>query len=331
MIRSSLLCLWLMLAATTALAAPQEMILYQDGALVSYEVVARKGLVELALPAGIREGTLRISPLDGGSITRVALLPERLPLKRQQEIAALTEQKSRLQDRLKALETREAIFTSAAKSQSSKAPRKSKTNPDPLASVRQGTDFAIAQLEAVYTSRRRTEQELRRLDAHFAALSQQPGSGPTVSVAVTPVNARVKISVTLTSGGWLPRYDIRLSGDGTALLSMSADLSGVDSVSRQNSSISVVPAQLQADALQPSFTLQQGHAPLQGATWQVPVSSEQFTTGPLNRFSFTLQNTSRITLPTGQAAVYRHNEYIGTLTVPTLVPGGTVTLSSPHK
>jgi len=83
-------------------------------------------------------------------VERVELLPCQVPERRQKELDALIEQKNRLEDRMKALDTREDIFAAAAKSQSSKAPRKTKANPDPLASVRQGTDFAIAQLEAVY-------------------------------------------------------------------------------------------------------------------------------------------------------------------------------------
>ena len=74
---------------------------------------------------------------------------------------------------LQALATREEIFKSAAKSQGGKAPRKSKANPDPMQAIRQGTEFAIAQLEAVYTSRRRTEQEIRRIDSRIAAAKNQ--------------------------------------------------------------------------------------------------------------------------------------------------------------
>ncbi len=69
-------------------------------------------------------------------------------------MAKLAYRRDALGDRLKALNAREAIFKSAAKSQSGKAPRKSKTNTEPLTAVRQGTEFAIAQLENVYHARR---------------------------------------------------------------------------------------------------------------------------------------------------------------------------------
>jgi len=330
MIRHNLLCLCLVLLASTAMAAPREMTLYLDAAVVSYDVTAKKGLAELALPTAVRENSLRVKPLDGGTISRVTLVPARLPAKLKQEITALDEQKNRLQDRLKALETREAIFTSAAKSQSSKAPRKSKTNPDPLASVRQGTDFAIAQLEAVYTTRRRTEQELRRVDARLAALAQQPGSGPTVSVAVTPVNARVRISAILTAGGWKPHYDIRLSGNGSARLFIFADLATDIANHQQGAGISVVPARLSAEARQQSFPLQQRHGLLQVNEWQLPVTGEQFSSGPLNSFSFTLQNTGQVALPAGQAAIFRADEYVGSSVLPALAGGASVTITGPR-
>lgn len=330
MIRHNLLSLCLVLLASTAMAAPREMTLYLDAAVVSYDVTAKKGLAELALPAAVREDSLRVKPLDGGSISRVTLVPARLPAKLKQEITTLDEQKNRLQDRLKALETREAIFTSAAKSQSSKAPRKSKTNPDPLASVRQGTDFAIAQLEAVYTTRRRTEQELKRVDARLAVLAQQPGSGPTVSVVVTPASARVRINAILAAGGWKPHYDIRLSGNGSARLFIFAELTTDIANHQQGTRISVVPARLTAESRQKSFPLQQRHGLPQVDEWQLPVTGEQFSSGPLNSFSFTLQNTGQVALPAGQVAIFRADEYVGSSVLPALTGGASATITGPR-
>jgi hypothetical protein len=67
------------------------------------------------------------------------------PGKGEKELDTLLEQRNRLGDRLQALETREEIFKSATKSQSGKAPRKTRANPDPMLTIRQGTEFAIAQ------------------------------------------------------------------------------------------------------------------------------------------------------------------------------------------
>jgi hypothetical protein len=122
---------------------------------------------------------------------------------------ALLEQRSRLGDRLRALATREEIFKSAAKSQSGKAPRKTKTNPDPMQAIRQGTEFAIAQLEAVYTSRRRTELEIRRIDGRIAA-AKVSGRGPEniVRIHVAPVRGRITARYAVAGLAWTPRYDI---------------------------------------------------------------------------------------------------------------------------
>ena len=66
---------------------------------------------------------------------------------------------------MQALEAKETVFKAAAKSQSGKAPRKTKTNPDPLAGVRQATEYAIAQLESVYRARRMAESDLNSVEA----------------------------------------------------------------------------------------------------------------------------------------------------------------------
>jgi len=210
-------------------AAQRELTIFSDGRLVEIETTVNKGLAELALPAPIRDGTLRVKALGGGSIGRVELIPFRLSDKLQKELDGLQEQKNRQEDRLKALETREGIFEAAAKSQSSKAPRKTKTNPDPLASVRQGTDFAIAQLEAVFTARRRSEQELKRITARIAQLHKNSGGGPTVRAEVTPGTTRVRVAAVLSDNGWRPRYELRLTGNGsaTAVLIQLAEVDGL--------------------------------------------------------------------------------------------------------
>src|SRR5690242_16773397 len=160
----------LVITAGTALADSRVVTFYSDGALVELETAATKGVAEIRLPPGMMAESLRIKPLNNAVIQRVDILASRLEGKGTKDLDALLEQKNRLEDRLQALATREEIFKSAAKSQSGKAPRKTKTNPEPMQSIRQGTDFAIAQLEAVYTARRKTELEIRRCDARIASL-----------------------------------------------------------------------------------------------------------------------------------------------------------------
>ena len=114
------------------------------------------------------------------------------------------------------------IFKSAAKTQGGKAPRKTKTNPDPMQAIRQGTEFAIAQLEAVYTSRRKTEQEIKRIDSHIAA-AKVSGRGPenVARLYVSPANGRVTSRYVLAGQTWTPRYDMYLDGSSSSQLYMS--------------------------------------------------------------------------------------------------------------
>ena len=153
------------LVAGTAAAAEKRVILFLDGARVEESHSAKGGYLEIPLPAGLKPGSLRLAPRAATRIERVETVPARLPLQVERELARLIERRERLQARLQALKTREGIFTAAAKAQSGKAPRKTKSNPEPLQNIRKGTDFALAQLEEVYSVRRSVEKELAAADA----------------------------------------------------------------------------------------------------------------------------------------------------------------------
>jgi len=307
---------------STVEAGQKELTVFSDGVLAEIEVMAKKGSIEIQMPGQIREGTLRIKPLEGGSVSKVELLPFKVSDKQQKELDNLAEQKSRLEDRIKALDTREGIFAAAAKSQSSKAPRKTKTNPDPLASVRQGTDFAIAQLEAVFTARRRTELELKRIEVRLAHLSKKAIGGPTVKVSITPATARARIAAILSEGSWKPTYEIRLQGNGTASLKMAAMLSTIP----EGYNIKVVPASLSAGQQQTFPILANGFTHLK--EWQLPVEKEQILIIPLPKFLVVLKNNSNDSIPAGQAAIYASGEYIGTTTMPAMTAGTSGTLAN---
>lgn len=317
---SALFCL----QGTLAAAAAPELTFFSDGTLIQIEAVTQKGVTEVALPSPVRENTLRVRPLHDGMITSVELLSAKVPERLRKEQENLTEQKSRLEDRLKALETRETIFAAAAKSQSSKAPRKTKTNPDPLSSVRQGTDFAIAQLEAVFTARRRTEQEIKRIESRLQQLRKQSQGLPTVRVTATPANTRLQVAAVLAEGGWTPQYLLRLSGNGMASLVLQA-------------SIPALPrgfhASITTDTLataKPSQPIRVPVTPgtMQLSAWQLPVEQEQVNAGPLPSFSLTLQNSSSVRLPAGKVAVYSKGEYVGTTQLPTTDSGSRISLTS---
>lgn len=324
-IRSLVLCLTLLTATSQAHAAPRQLTLYSDASLLEAEVTTKRGSAEFSFPTPIREGTLRIKPLDNGSIARVELLPFKTSDKLQKELDNLTEQKHRLEDRLKALDTREGIFAAAAKSQSSKAPRKTKTNPDPMTSVRQGTDFAIAQLEAVFTARRRAEQDLKRVEGRLAVLQKTAVGGPTVRVAVTPATGRLRIAAVLKEGGWTPGYDIRIQGNNTAQLALVAH---TNSWLPDGYSVSVTPAAISAGQPTQLYPFSTVGSP-RLAEWQLPTEKEQVTTSPIPSFSLTLKNTSNTPLAAGKAAIYYHGEFLGTTDFQGVAAGAATSVSGP--
>ena len=306
------LCLVIiLLIATTgnALANSSVITYFSDGAMVEIEATANKGIADIPLLAGMMENSLRIKPLGSAAIQKVDIQASRHEGRLAKELDSLYEQKSRLEDRLLALTTREEIFKAAARSQSGKAPRKTKANPEPMLSIRQGTEFAIAQLEAVYTARRKTEADIRRLDARIAMSKKERQGGELVArVSVTPKNGRVKLHYGLERPAWTPRYDLRLNGAGNARLTLFARL----------------PATFDGYLLQASpGTLADGFATdaqpvIAGSTgrlneYHLPTSEEQFGTGVRSSFSFVLTNTGISHLPAGEATLYRNGEYWGNL------------------
>lgn len=322
-LRILLYILLLCVATPPVFAAQRELTVFSDGLLVEIEVAARKGVAEVMLPAPLREGTLRVKPLDGGTVGRVELLPFRVPDKQQKELDSLTEQKSRLEDRMKALDTREDIFAAAAKSQSSKAPRKTKTNPDPLASVRQGTDFAIAQLEAVFTARRRTAQDLKRVEAKLAQLQKSVTNGPTVRIMTSAPVTRVRVAAVLAEGGWKPRYEIRLDGSENAQLVMLAQVSPLP----DGFAARVSPSPVAAGQSHQSVLLPGGSLP-RIAEWHLPVEKVQVVAAAIPSFSFTIKNSSGSPMLAGEAAIYSNGEYLGSAMLSEVAAGGSFIVKS---
>lgn len=319
-----LLCCCMLLLPALALAGPRELTIFIDGTLVELEATAKKGNAEVQLPGAIREDTLRVTPLDNSLIGLVELVPARVPDKLQKELDSLQEQKSRLEDRMKALDTRETIFAAAAKSQSSKAPRKTKTNPDPLASVRQGTEFAIAQLEAVFTARRRTEQELKRVTLRLTQLERRSIGGPTVRVALSSPNSRIRVSAVLQENDWTPRYELRLDGTDTAQLALMTEFEPPPGFG-----ITVIPAVLTASSL-PQGQTAPGTTTLKLAAWQLPVEQEQVRTGPIPAFTLKLRYTGSQPLPAGPVAVYYRGDYLGATPLSPPAADNSLTLISPR-
>jgi len=303
-----------------AFAAPRETVLYLDGARYAMAATAVKGVAEVVLPAGMQEDSLRVRPLGRAHITRVDVAPFRADRKSAQELDRIGERKELLQDRLKALQTREEIFKAAARSQSGKAPRKTKVNPEPLAAIRQGTEFAIAQLEEVYRLRRRAEKEIASLDASLSALRKdRSAGGRVVRVWLDTPRGMVSVSWTVAGDTWQPRYDVRFDGSGTAQVSLRAGLPP-----KMAGSVSVVVSAMSG------ATTEAVH-PVKGnlgvvASFRLPVSKEQVVADPMTMLHAFVTNTTGRTLPAGDADGYWQGEYLGTVPLPAIPPEGSVEL-----
>jgi len=289
---------------------------YRDGALLLQEAGAVKGVIDIPLSAGMLEQTLTIVPAPGTTILGVETYKTEPVTRVDKELETLAEQRHRLEDRLLALETRETIFTSAAKSQSGKAPRKTKANPDPMQAIRQGTDFAIAQLEAVYTARRKTTQEMRTLDARLATAkkSSRPAER-SVRILVAPPRGAVTLRYATSERGWQPRYNLQLDGDGVARLQLSARITG----SGHGDQVFVSSGSLAEGAGVEALPARSGGVIL--ANYRFPVTEGRRTEGIFNHFSGTITNNSLHYLPPGESGLFRNGTYVGTFTFEGLSSG----------
>lgn len=305
--REKIIAVLLALSAFTGVAqAGNSITFYRDGAIIERDASALKGVAEVPLEPGLLEGTLKVVPAAGSTILGVEINTPRQDSKSSRELEGLIEQRQRLEDRLLALATREEIFKAAAKSQSGKAPRKTKANPDPMQTIRQGTDFAIAQLEAVYTTRRKTAQEIKKVENRIAVLKRGGKSGGgTVRISVSPPRGRLTVRYATSETGWQPWYDLHLNGSGVARLQLSAKMKVNYGGYRQ-----LVSAESLMDAATAvSFPVQSGNIKM--AEFQLPITEEHFDGGIYNRFSGRLGNTGAQYLPPGETGLFRSGTYLG--------------------
>jgi len=304
-----------LLQAIPAAAADRLVTLYLDGARVESETGILKEYAEVSLPAAIHDGSLRIKPLDGCQIERVEIVPLKPDPGIQREMAKMKARSETLSDRLKALDARETIFLAAAKSQSAKAPRKSKTNPEPLTAVRQGTEFAIAQLEGVYRARRIAEIELKSLEARLAVMKKEAG-GNLARVKLSRKGGRMAVSYFRSDLNWLPAYDFRLNMSGEAVVVMRAIIPKLD----LGAKVSVVPALLADSANEKALPVNsQNFSPV--ATFVFPLMQEKFSSTPVSSISFRFKNISAKKLPAGDAFCFVKEEYLGKVDFRGALPG----------
>lgn len=297
------LAVLLALVPLPALAA-RNLTLCLDGALVEQQESARQGYVELALPAVAVAESLRIRPGKGVVISRVLTVPREPSRSIAKELATLTEREEQLHDRLKALSVREEIFKAAARSQSAKAPRRSRTNPEPLATIRQGTDYAIAQLEAVYQSKRKAEKELARIAERRSRLQKEEAVGGLVAkVWLTPANGKIIASWQQPDRLWTPAYQLRVNGPAEAQLALYA--TGVNPGRGEK-------VMLQLSRLQAGSTAALAYAGESVPVQNIPLKIVSPQGGATqSQLVLTVVNTSGTSLPAGDTACFQNGVYMG--------------------
>lgn len=319
-----LVFLFMFCAAGPGMAAEKSVTYYLDGAKVGYETAYGNGYSEIHLPKGALSDSLRIKPLGGVEIERVEILRTKTNPKVAKEMIALAERKKRLVAELRALETREDIFKAAAKSQSSRAPRKTKNNPEPVTNIRRGTEFAIGQLESVYVIRRKTEKEISLLDSRMSSmLGANVSEGYFCRVWFSANRGRAHISYLTAEQNWKPAYDFRLSEDGRVEVIMRA----VFPYPGKNCSVMVVPAKI-SDAGSHNVTPRALTKPFaKVCEFTFPIENEVLSGGSVSSLTFTFRNLSDQFFPAGDAACYRRGEFFGHAPFKGILPKESGTLS----
>lgn len=282
-----------LLVCHQAAAGQKTVTYYLDGARIEQELGSSGGYLEVPLPESFVPGSLRVKA-PGGTVLRVEQVSASEDRRRSQELSRLKERRAELQDRMAALVRREEIFSAAAKSQSGKSPRKTKANPDPLGTLQQGTDFAIAQMEAVYRSKRKCQKALDEVERELTAAVK--------GVALARIwiaGGKARVNYLVGNERWIPRYDLRF-GESESELLLHAKLPPGEKgtlcrVSRGTAA--------QAGASEPV----RGEFPAMG---RYPLSR---VSGPGEGASHTRFRFAAVEpgLPSGEAALFWEGEYLG--------------------
>jgi hypothetical protein len=215
----------------------------------------------------------------------------------------LTVRHDNLEDRLTALAMKEDIYKAAAKSQSGKAPKRTKTNPDPLATIRQGTDYAVAQLEAVYRSRRTAERELREVKQRLAVLAGDPAAVGSLARVTVHGGDTIRMSYLLRDRNWVPRYDLRFVSPGRAELVLQAE----------SGNTTVVPALMSAPVPAKELAVAAN-----GVVTTLPciVKREDVVLQGQKVVTAEISCSPAMPLPAGKAACYYQGSYLGEVSLP---------------
>jgi hypothetical protein len=298
-------------------AAGSSVTLFLDGAIVEQAESARKGYVELLLPPSARPDSLKIKPKPGTTINRVVVKPRKPTKGRDHDIAMIEERQDQLHDRIKALSVREEIFKSAAKSQSGKAPRKTKTNPEPLAGIRQGTDYAIAQLEAVYTAKRKAEKELKLLDEKRVLLAKDVQSaGNIAKIWVSPPSGTVTASWSQTDRNWSPSYELRADSPDKFRISLFTG----EVPKARGEKVTFDLSSLDVPAAAPRYRIREDNSSIKLDNLKISRKPEDLSSFPM----LVIAADAKGNLPSGDISCYRDGEYLGTGKFPGVEAGRTV-------
>lgn len=290
----------LFLAIAPPVAECKVILRYLDGSLVEDTVTLKKGRGEVTLPSTWVEGSLRVVPSPGGVIEDVRFVPVSTTPQRKRELDRLREERELLEDRLKALEVKEDVFAKAARSQSARTPKKTKTNPDPLATIREGTAYAVAQLESVYRSRRLAQRRIAEIDRRIPLLAGEPRAVGRRVVITASSSPRVTVRYLDRSGGWSPRYRVEL-GEGNARLVVTSDQEGGR----------VSPDRLGSTETEAWDLSLRGAA----ATFSCSVESMTVTTRGVDRIAATILCPKGRPLPEGEVICIRNGAYTGEGTI----------------
>ena len=285
-----------LLVCRQAGGAQKSITFFLDGARVEQEMAVSNGYLELPLPDDLAPGSLRVKPVGGGTVLRVELVAAEQDRRRGGEIARLKERKGELQDRMEALSRREEIFSAAAKSQSGKAPRKTKANPDPVGTLQQGTEFALNQMEAVYRSKRKCRHALDAVERELSAAVRG-----VASARVWVAGGRAaRISFLVRDQRWTPCYDLRWSGEGAGELLLHAKLPQPEKGVLYLVSRGTAAQEGAAEAVRGDYpTL---------SRYPLTLVSGGEKTNPSSRFVFAAVEAG---LPPGEAALFWKEEYLG--------------------
>ncbi len=315
------------LVCTTAQAAPSASTVtcFLDGAKVEYESGYSNGYLEVSLPRGILKDSLRIKPQGDAAIIRVEMRSAGTDRLAEKEIALLSERKSALDDKLKVLDAKEKIFAAAAKSQSGRALRKTKNNPDPMTDIRKGTVFTVTQLESVFAQKRRCEKELSVLDAKLSSLRAAKGTGrETCAVWFSRKNGRARIMYLTDDRKWKPVYEFRLDGRGYVKMTLRALLTPVG----KNSTIFVVPGKISDTDCDSCSPVPVSENFDKVGEYTFAVQNLLLSQNPISSLLFSFVNGSGNKFPPGDASCYLQGEYMGGFAFKGAAPKESLTLSA---